>query len=83
MNDELIHNISPIRLHCAAKFNSVNKWKFNSDWQLYSVYTNKPAPQYEAAKCKGSETSLDATYVKHNILWKPNHGGAMPLLRFI
>ena len=28
MKDKLIHNISPITLHCAEKFNSVNKRAF-------------------------------------------------------
>ena len=56
MKDELIQNISPITLHCAEKFNSVNKRAFkfsNSDWHMYSVYPITQAPHYEAAKVYG------------------------------
>ena len=93
MKDELIHNISPITLHCDEKFNSVNKWasKFSySDWHMYSVYPIILAPHYEAAKCTGSETSL-ITHVMRNAFWRLKTGGAistfgaekMPLLRLI
>jgi hypothetical protein len=52
VKDELIHNVSPITLHCAEKCNSVYKWVFTfsySDWHMYSVYPITLAPHYEAA----------------------------------
>jgi hypothetical protein len=93
MKDELIHNISPITLHCVEKFNSVDKWAFNfsySDWHMYSVYPITLGQRYEAAKCTGSETP-PITHVLHNAFWSLKRGGSvsmfgaekMPLLRLI
>jgi len=68
MKDELIHNISQITLHCAEKFNSVNKsaFKFNySNCHMYSAYPITLATHYEAAKCTGFESYL-ITHVMHN-----------------